>query len=241
MDAATLSARSLRAAMPTMKLAVASDLPAPPLFDVALSVADRDGHRAKPLAMLRTPFSRTLFLDADTYVAADVADVFRLLDRFDLAAAHAPNRISLPLGDIPEAFPEFNTGVIAFRRNRRVRALLRRWLSEYDRLPPDRLVKDQPAFRRAVYHAGRVRTATLPAELNLRFLMAGYHNQRVRILHAWSDQETYQHVAQLLNGRITAWHHSAVFIGGKVFGPPGKEVGDFRVADAGAATTGQPR
>jgi hypothetical protein len=238
LESSILSARSVRAAMPSIKLAVASDLRPPSLFDKVLTLEERDGHRAKPLAMLRTPFSRTLFLDADTYVATDVTDAFQLLDRFDLAAAHAPNRVSLPLEGVPEAFPEFNTGVLAFRNNRRVRALLRQWMKEYDRLPSDRPVKDQPAFRRAVYHARRVRVATLPPELNLRFLMGGYHNQEVRILHAWADQETYQHAAQLLNGRVTTWHHSAVFVGGKLFGPSGEVVGDLQAtaSRAGLAT-----
>lgn len=227
LEAATVSARSLRAVMPSLELAVASDLPVPAVFDRAIAIEERDGHRAKPVAMLKSPFSRTLFLDADTYVVADVSDAFRLLDRFDLAAAHAPNRVSLPLSDVPEALPELNTGVIAFRRNRRVRALLSAWLTEYDRLPQDRPVKDQPAFRSAVYHARRVRVATLPPELNLRFLMGGYHNQSVRILHAWASLDTYRHVAELLNSRITVWHHSAAFVGGKLFAPPGIEVGDF--------------
>jgi hypothetical protein len=135
LESATFSARSLRAVMLNTKLAIVSDLPTPALFDVALSLEERAGFRAKPLSMLRTPFSRTLFLDADTYVAADVADAFQLLDRFDIAAMHAPNRVSLPLADVPEAFPEFNIGVIAFRRNRRVRALLHEWLRQYDSLP----------------------------------------------------------------------------------------------------------
>jgi hypothetical protein len=68
--------------------------------------------------------------------------------------------------------------------------------------------------------------------------MGGYHNQRVRILHAWTDQETYRHAAQLLNRGIDAWHHSAVFVGGKLFGPPGEEVGDLRLA---TKNTGESR
>src|SRR5206468_5798153 len=98
--------------------------------------------------------------------------------------------------DVPDAFPELNTGVIAFRRSEAVSRLLQTWLKEYDRLAPQKPPsKDQPSFRRAVYQATDVRLAVLPPEFNLRFWMAGFHNQPVRILHGWGSAKTYREVA----------------------------------------------
>ncbi len=232
--AAEISARSVRRTNPTVRLAIATAGTAPGVFDTVLPLREDDGYRAKIVAMLSTPFARTLMLDADTYVAGDVSDLFGLLDRFDIALAHAPNRVVLPLDDVPEAFPELNTGVIAFRRSRRVKRLLRRWLREYERLQPMApRSKDQPSFRRVAYTSSRVRLATLPPELNLRFRMGGSHNRPVRILHGWAEERVYEHVVALLNGRVEGWGHSAVFAGGKLFDRTGEVVGELRPPPAG--------
>ncbi len=45
-------------------------------------------------ALRGTRFQRTLYLDSDVRVVADLTDIFELLDRFDLAAAHDPMRNS---------------------------------------------------------------------------------------------------------------------------------------------------
>src|SRR5579859_6488757 len=41
-------------------------------------------------AMTRSPFAQTIYLDTDTFVAAEITELFELLERFDIAAAHAP-------------------------------------------------------------------------------------------------------------------------------------------------------
>jgi hypothetical protein len=228
-EAAVESARSVRAATPDARIALATDEPqVPEGFDDAIRLSEPDGYRAKIVSMLASPFERTLALDVDTYAAGDVSEVFRLLDEFDLAAAHAPNRVTLPLDDVPDAFPELNTGVIAFRRSEAVSRLLQTWLEEYDRLarqkPPS---KDQPSFRRAVYRATDVRLAVLPPEFNLRFWMAGFHNQPVRILHGWGNEATYREVAALLNDQVTSRRYRGVFTGRTLLDERAEVVGRF--------------
>ncbi|HZO61948.1 MAG TPA: hypothetical protein VFB35_03105 [Gaiellaceae bacterium] len=226
-EAAAASARSVRAVMPGVPIALGTDGPAPDGFDQVVPVAEPDGYRAKIRGMLASPFDRTLALDADTYAAADVSEAFGVLDEFDVAAAHAPNRVTLDLDDVPDSFPELNTGVIAFRRNERVQRLLEAWLEEYDRLAPQKPPsKDQPSFRRALYRAD-VRPAVLPPEFNLRFWMAGFHNQPVRILHGWADADTYARVAALLNERATSRRHRAVFAGRTLLDERAEVVGRF--------------
>jgi hypothetical protein len=214
LEAAAKSACSVRAAAGQhLRIAVATDGPPAPGFDDTIHLDETDSFRAKILGMNASPFERTLALDVDTYAVGDVSEILHVLDKFDLAAAHAPNRVAQPMDDIPDAFPELNTGVVAFRRNDPVRRLMRAWLDEYDRLAATNpQSKDQPSFRRAVYAATDVRLAVLPPEFNLRFWMAGFQNQPVRILHGWGDTDTYRQVAALLNGRVTDWRHSSVFI-----------------------------
>src|SRR5262249_37484843 len=123
-DAAVESARSVRRGT-RVPIAIATDNDAPALAecDHALPLTETGGYRAKILGMIASPFDRTLMLDVDTYAAADLSELFEVLDNFDVAAAHAPNRVVLPLDDIPDSFPELNTGVISLRRSEPVRRL----------------------------------------------------------------------------------------------------------------------
>jgi hypothetical protein len=228
LEAAVESARSVREAMPAARIAIATAEPAPDEFDETIPLTEPDGYRAKILGMIASPFDRTLFLDADTYVAADVSELFRLLDTFDVAAAHAPVRVTVPLDDVPDAFPELNTGVIAFRRAGNVERLWQAWLDEYDRLAPLKpKSKDQLSFRRAMYSATDVRLAVLPTEFNLRFWKAGYYNQRVRIVHGWGDPATHRAVAATLNEPVTSHRYRGLFTGNALLDRHGAVAGHF--------------
>src|SRR5262245_5622321 len=228
LEAAIQSARSVRRVAPTIPIAIATDAPPPDDFDEAVALTEPDGYRAKILATIASPCDRTLLLDVDTYAVGDISGAFRILDAFDVAAAHAPNRVAFALEDVPDSFPELNTGVIAVRRNEHVDRFLRSWLDEYDRLLPEKPPsKDQPSFRRTLYRASDVRPAVLPPEFNLRFWKAGYYNQSVRILHGWGDTETYEQVAALLNGPVKNRRYRGVFIGYALLGKNAEVVGRF--------------
>jgi hypothetical protein len=226
--AAQRSAESLKAVMPDCVVALATDRPAPDVFDVTLPVAAGDGYRAKILGVIASPFDATIMLDVDTYVADDLSEVFALLERFDMALVHAPNRVTLDLEDVPSAYPEFNTGVVAFRRNAVTDRVLNRWLAEYDALlhrdPPS---KDQPSFRRVAYHDPDVRIATLTPEYNQRFTMGGFFNQSPKVLHGWADPETYPRVVEAMRAQVGKWGARAVFINGKLFDRTGRQAAEW--------------
>jgi hypothetical protein len=229
-EAAARSAASVRAVTPGCEIALATDGDAPAVFDVAFRVPAEDGYRAKILGMIESPFDQTIMLDVDTHVAADLDEVFLLLDRFDMALVHAPNRVTLPLDDVPPSYPEFNTGVIAYRRNEVAGRVLRAWLVEYDRLqehnPPS---KDQPSFRRVAYNDPDLRIATLTPEFNQRFTMAGFFNQKVRVLHGWAGPETYAKVAQAMDAQAAHWGARAVFVNGRLFDREGQQVAEWHL------------
>ena len=97
-------------------------------------------------AMRRSPYDFSLLLDADTFLCAQsLADIWRLLQRFDLVATHAAfffYEDGVPPGAdivarvlasgagtaVPDAFVQLNTAVMAFAKNARIDALLRRAL-----------------------------------------------------------------------------------------------------------------
>lgn len=139
------------------------------------------GFRDK-LAMRLAPWDQVLFLDTDTHVAADLGQVFALLDAgFDLAAHQLFEGHDCLLPDVPDSFPEFNTGVIAFRNTPGVQAFFDRWLEVYDRRPPP-YPTDQYSFRIAVYHSG-LRHTVLAPEYNFRPLSTNFAITDLRIVH----------------------------------------------------------
>jgi len=133
---------------------------------------------------------RVLFLDTDTRVCGPISDLFELLGSFDVAAAHAPIRLdrrapSSLAERVPFAFPELNTGVIAFRRTAAVADLFDRWHRMHRELLRSvdlRAVGDQATFRVALWESD-VRFTVLPPEFNCRFPFPTYVHGPVRILH----------------------------------------------------------
>jgi hypothetical protein len=170
-------------------------IPSPPsseLLDVVDHPAPTYSWADKPLALAWQLLQdeRVLFLDTDTRVCGSIMEIFKLLDAFRLAAAHAPVRLGphqppALATRAPLAFPELNTGVIAYRTTNDVARLFDRWWSLHQetlRLSGGRAVGDQATFRVALYESD-VRFTVLPPEYNCRFAFPTYLHGPVRILH----------------------------------------------------------
>ena len=142
----------------------------PRVFDTVEPISEP--HRRSKLEYLsRTPFEWTLYLDSDTLIAADIREAFRLLERFDMALGHAhwrnkPSFSGAWKTDLPASFPQFNSGVILYRRSAKVLALLEDWHREYKLAG---FQEDQRTLRELLWHSD-LRIATLPPEYNVRFL-----------------------------------------------------------------------
>ena len=196
------SALSLRRTNPSVRIALftdaAPDHEAP--FDVIHRIERPQRSFADKIAVLRdAPYERFVFLDGDTYVIGNIAPLFPLLERFDLAAAHDLLRVSTPLPDLPSSFPEFNTGVIGIRRSASFSKLMDSWLDLYLRqraafghLPTE----DQPSFRYLLWESD-LRFATLTPEWNCMFDAGQGVTGRVLILHGRSPHLDY--VARRIN------------------------------------------
>jgi hypothetical protein len=157
--------------------------------------------------MRRSPFERTIYLDTDTFVVDEIVHLLQLLDHFDLAVAHDPSRRGGGDREVPAAFCEFNTGVIAWRASDRIEAFMRAWEETYiawladepfagaarasarrrARLVPGRSpswggAADQPAFRRCAWEHD-IRLFVLPPEYNLRLGEPSTLVDPVRVIH----------------------------------------------------------
>jgi hypothetical protein len=183
------SARSARRHHPELKIAVATDQNLVPDADFNVVLAaptcgqqekkdsylarDRVAYYRKIRPLLESPFEKTLFLDSDTYIAAPLDDLFKLLDHFDLLVTpahvvhdYAFERSAPPFCDIPAAFGYFNTGLVAYRRGPATNSFLHRWMENYTTHTAQHTVNDQPAFRLTLFQ-GIASFHVLPAHYNI--------------------------------------------------------------------------
>lgn len=193
-DEAIRSATSLRTAMGDVPVAMVTRrelyLDDSPVSDWIELPEGREGPIIKTSAWL-APFNRIVLLDTDTYVAGDLSGLFEILDGFDLAAAVDVTRGYDYGFDIPHAFPEINTGVIAFRKSAVTRGLFQGWDEENDRLCRKlgvRILNDQASFRAALWRSADVRYCAITAEYNFLGSAPGVAAATVRIVHERSDR-----------------------------------------------------
>jgi hypothetical protein len=157
----------------------------------------------------RSPFARTIYLDSDTYVVDEIAHVLRLLDHYDIAVAYAPAYRGLADPEVPKAFYEFNTGVLAWRASDRVNAFMRSWEETYVAWLREEPFSgagnasrsrraDQPAFRRCAWQHG-LRLFVLAPEYNFRLGYPTAVVERVRVIHG--EHADHAALARCVNDR----------------------------------------
>ena len=136
-----------------------------------------------------SPFEKTLFLDADTEVLADPQHGFDLLDCVDMVIGQDgiqvfnqnqhPHMVHEEMIATKKEtgggeFSYYNTGVMFFRRNERMRILMQIWHAEWTRW----MRQDQPAMFRAML-SNPVRIASMRNSWNTH-----HSNQAQFVFHA---------------------------------------------------------
>lgn len=170
------AARTLRGVMPDAQIDLFTDQRiADPVFS-QIHRLDHGFFRPKMEALRRSRFQKTVCLDADIVVLADLSELFAVLDKADLAACQGFARGGLFLGgsEIPRAYPMLNSGVVALRRSRASQAFLREWEMRVRTTKAD---VDQVAMRQTLYDRN-LAFLVLPLEYNLIF---------TQLLDVWDD------------------------------------------------------
>lgn len=149
-------------------------------------------------AIAHSQFDRTLWLDTDTYMLHPVDDVLTdILDRFDIAGVHQPNRYNWPtFRPMPMGFPEINGGFVAVKRGKATELLMLMWANCYLGVGSPR--GDQGALREAIYYSG-ARVCILPPEYNMRLGRDTVVSSGVRILHGHKSKEAFERIAPIVN------------------------------------------
>ncbi len=191
-EEAIKSAGSYKRAMPNIPITIFTDHPEIASNEACFDTCERiespaHGPSDKFFALQHSPYDRTVFVDTDTWCLDQCEELFRILDRFEFAAAHAPIRAMnfVPKG-VPRCFPELNTGVLAFRQSKAVKELFSEWDKIYrDFQERKQINRDQLSFRKALYFSN-VNLTILPPEYNLRaifsYFVGGFGP--VKIVHA---------------------------------------------------------
>lgn len=176
LKAAIASARSVRKFSPSIGIHVFTDSRGlddlKSLIDFpfdSTGLIENPHYRSKVDYMTRSPFERTLYLDSDTIVVDDITGLFDLLDRFDVALVHAHNRNCYKTSqcwiiNIPDSFPQYNSGVFLYKNSQAVISLLKRWRESFHHAG---FKKDQVTLRELLWSSD-LRVATLPPEYNIR-------------------------------------------------------------------------
>ncbi|MFA6547015.1 MAG: putative nucleotide-diphospho-sugar transferase [Limisphaerales bacterium] len=181
------SAATLRQHHPDLPICLVTDCPPAglgPFTEIRRPVGPVEHKPIDKLLAYEAPYERIIFLDTDTHVLDDLTPIFRVLECFDLALLQDVNRgWNYELPDVPLAFSEFNTGVVAFRKSDATRQFFRDWHANYVSLRAElNLISDQPSFRRTLFHSP-LRVAPLPSEFHF---LGDYPNAtlwKVRLIH----------------------------------------------------------
>lgn len=191
LKAAARAAASVRQMCPDLGLAIATDLtdaPEAAMFDVVVSV--ENPHRRSKVDMLsKTPFERTIYLDTDVKVVADLSGIVQVLDRFDIALTHAhsrnkPNTTEIWRVELPDAFPQCNGGIFAFRTTRNTLQFFEEWSTAFAEAG---YKKDQVTLRELLWLSD-LRIYILPPEFNVR---------HTRYLSFWKREEAAPKILHL--------------------------------------------
>ena len=195
LHAAIHSARSVRKFAPELGIHLfTGDVNYPPLIE-NMGVFDtieqiENPHRRSKVEYLKnSPFERTLYLDSDTEVVAPITQMYGVLDAFDMAICHAHWRNHVITSKVwnralPPSFPQFNSGVILYKRNAKTTEVFEAWAKGFEQA---RFPQDQVTLRETLWNSD-IRVYTLPPEYNVRFW---------KYLYLWNAKEVQPRILHM--------------------------------------------
>ncbi|GCL44095.1 hypothetical protein NIES80_38190 [Dolichospermum planctonicum] len=186
---ALVAISSLRQHHPSSKVCLVTDKQPKDssLFDDVI-VVDPENVLFSPVDKLLAtlcPYKKAIFLDTDTFVVDNLEELFRILDCFEIALLPETKRgWDYDMPDVPTPFAEFNTGVIVFRNDERIKMFFDRWRDAYMELKESQgLINDQASFRRVLFNSD-IRVAPLPSEYHFLGNTENYIMWKAKIIHA---------------------------------------------------------
>lgn len=205
---ALISAKSLKAVDSTADVTIVSDQQVNHVeFDrkvehkLQSNEPWKSGLVGKIDALMESPYEKTVFLDSDTYIVSPINELFKLLDYFDLCLAMAPADISpVEIDGIKlEGLNCYNTGLIAYRKNKKVIRFLENWRNDYLE-NFDQYNGHQASFMK-VFALSDIQVHVLQQHYNTRTNLAiALPGAPAKVIH--NRHKNYTAVTQRINKRI---------------------------------------
>ena len=179
----------------------------------------KSGIQYKVESLLLSPYEKTFFIDTDTYFIEDSAELFELLEYHDLQIAYAPDDKSKVVlnGKKLEGYYPYNTGVIVFNNNFKVKKLFKDWLSIY-KSKFNIYPHDQTPFMEALL-INNIKIHVFHQIYNFRFpYYTSVPGLRVKILHGRTDNFNF------VANKVNKHHYNRVWVPKKkvIFNKPKK-------------------
>lgn len=154
---------------------------------------------AKSTYIDKSPFKHTVFLDMDTFICDPIPELFdALVDfNFDIGIAIDEGAMKINRPGIPECFPRFNTGVVAYRKSDATRRMFDNFWKLF--ISDDYTMNEECPFSAAVYSTPGLRLWTLPPEYDCRFIFPYILRHKAKILHGRDDN--YPALAAKINSQ----------------------------------------
>jgi hypothetical protein len=183
------SIKSVRKMCPNLSITLFTDIYREVSGIDNIRVVDVDCERIKQKYLYTSFYDNTLYLDCDTEVVGPIDDLFKLMERFDIAATHdlirkdpKKSKKYPDYSQITSAFPEHGGGVLLFKKSPVVENFFKVWQKNfkiwYDLTGE---VRDQPSFRVSIWECMDLHFYALPQEYNIR--TKKYSNIIPRIKH----------------------------------------------------------
>jgi hypothetical protein len=136
-------------------------------------------------------------MDADTFVCDRLDEVFKSLDKYDIASTMSVSWNTRKMGGIPDCFPELAFGVFWWRKNNNTDALFQ----QIGKLLEMRTGGcDEPFVRMALYQSDNIRFYVLPWEYNCLYTHPCYLYDKVKIMHGHSKD--IEQDAEIINTKV---------------------------------------
>ena len=155
-------------------------------------------------------YDACLYFDSDVNFISPFPELFRMMERFDIVAPVGSRRVTGgTFKELPPCFPEYELGVILFKRNARVKAMFREWEHLHWAHPEIYGNNDQRSFREAVWNSPDLKIERIPTEYALRWPFGVYMSLEVKILHGrepdrrlWAETAGVEDVKKIVNAHL---------------------------------------
>ena len=159
---------------------------------------------------LLNEYDACLYLDSDVNFLAPFPELFRMMERFDVVAPVGSRRVTGGTYiDLPDCFPEYEIGVVLFRRNAIVKKLFEEWRRLHLAHTDIYGENDMRSFREAVWNTPEIKIERIPTEYALRWPFGVYMSLEVKILHGrepdfscWPNAPTIEDVKRIVNEHL---------------------------------------